>query len=50
MDKKTLSWLIVVLLISISMFTIGYVIYRFFFWQPPIDPLPFQINISNFAQ
>ena len=45
--KKEIFFMLVILLISSSLFTIGYVIYRFFFWQPPVETLPFQVNFSN---
>ncbi len=47
-NKQEMISYLIVLLLSVSLFTIGYVIYRFFFWQPPITP--FVINISNFTR
>ena len=46
--KKEITVVILILLFSLSIFTIGWVIYRFFFWEPFVDP--FVINISNLAQ
>ncbi len=44
--KKTISYILIILLLSVSLFTMGYVVYRFFFWEPiVIDPLI--INWSN---
>ena len=44
--REIMSYLIVILL-SVSLLTIGWVIYRFFFWKPPIDPSSFIVNLSN---
>ncbi len=48
--KREIYFVLLFLLISLSLFTIGYVIYRFFFWQPPVEVLPFQVNFSNLTQ
>jgi hypothetical protein len=48
-NKQTLTFLILILLVCISLFTIGYVTYRFFFWVPPEIPSTelLIVNISN---
>ena len=41
---------VIFFLIASSLFTIGYVIYRFFFWEAPIDPTSFIVNLSNLTK
>ncbi len=47
-NKRKIMAVLSVLLISISLFTIGWVIYRFFFWTPPVAVDPFAVNFSMF--
>lgn len=46
-NKQRILSIIRFLIVSVSVFTIGYVIYKFFFWQPPISPEPFILNLSS---
>ncbi len=46
--KQKIMGILSFLIIAVSLFAIGYVVYKFFFWAPPIPPEPFKINLSNF--
>jgi len=48
-NKQKIMKILIFLLVAVSLFTIGWVIYRFFFWAPPLPPEPFQVNFSNLS-
>lgn len=48
--KQFLTFFLISLIFGLSAFSIFYVIYYFFFWQPPTMVDPFWINISNLTQ
>ncbi len=46
--RKTIFIILIFLLVSISVITIGWIIYRFFFWEPPIIPITnYVVNLSE---
>lgn len=46
-NKQKIMGILSFLIIAVSLFAIGYVVYKFFFWEPPIGPAPFVVNMSN---
>lgn len=46
-NKEKIMKILIFVLIAISLFTIGWVIYIFFFWEPEALIDPFKVNLSN---
>ena len=46
-NKQTLTFWIILSIVALSLFTIGFIIYFQFFWEPKEIVDPFWINISN---
>ena len=49
-NKQKIMGILSLIIIFVSLFAIGYVIYKFFFWKPPLDPVPFIVNMSNLTR
>jgi len=49
-SKTTLTFWLMFLVTSLSILTIVFVIYFYFFWEPAILKDPFWINLSNFTE
>lgn len=47
-NKETIMWILIAAIFILSLSTIGWVIYRFFFWEPYVDP--FIINFTNLSE
>lgn len=47
-NKKKIMGILSFVLIVVSLSTIGWVIYRFFFWEAPLPPGALMANLSNF--
>ena len=46
--RETIMWVLIFSISALSLFTIGWVIYRFFFWEPYVEPLA--INLTNLTK
>lgn len=49
-NKKKIMEILSFIIIAVSLFAIGYVIYRFFFWEAPLPPEQLIVNFSNLMQ
>ncbi len=49
-NKTTLTFTLMFLIMALSLFAIGFVIYIQFFWEPKEIVDPFWINLSNLTK